>query len=284
MNAWLRLMRFDRPIGTLLLLWPTAWALLVAGNGHPSWRNVLIFLTGVVVMRAAGCVINDYADRDFDPHVARTRSRPLATGEVQPQHALILFVGLLVLAFLLVLQTNWLTIRLAFIGAILAAVYPFLKRVTNLPQVVLGIAFGWSIPMVFAAETGHVPIQAWWWLAINIAWTVAYDTEYALADREDDRRIGVKSTALLFGRYDRLIIAALQFSMLVLLALYSLAYLVWPNSWPVWLALLLIALEFARQQWLLKDREPDRCLQAFLANNRVGLIIFLGLLGYYQLA
>ncbi len=281
MNRWLRLMRFDRPIGILLLLWPTAWALLVAGNGRPSLKNVLIFLTGVVVMRAAGCVINDYADRDFDPHVARTKIRPIAAGEIKPQHALVLFFGLLVLAFLLVLQTNWLTIQLSFVGAALAASYPFFKRFTHLPQLILGIAFAWSIPMVFAAQTGDVPAEAWWLLAINIIWTVIYDTEYAMADRDDDRKIGVKSTALLFGKHDRLIIGILQVLMIALLMVFIHRYLNQGPVWPVDLAVLIIAGLFFQQQQLIRQREADDCFKAFLQNNRVGLVLFVGLVLYF---
>lgn len=283
MNKWLRLMRFDRPIGIWLLLWPTAWALLVAGNGQPSLKTTLIFLTGVVLMRAAGCVINDYADRNFDPHVARTKTRPIAAGEIQPKHALMLFFGLLAAAFGLVLQTNWLTVKLSFVGAALAASYPFFKRFTHLPQMVLGVAFAWAIPMVFAAETGRVPEAAWWLLAISILWTLIYDTEYAMADREDDRKIGVKSTALLFGRYDRLILGGLQMLVLALLAVFIIRFLNWPDAWPVWLAAALIAGLFLQQQHLIRQREPADCFRAFLQNNRVGFMLFTGLALYYWL-
>lgn len=283
MNRWLRLMRFDRPIGIWLLLWPTAWALLVAGNGRPSLKNTLIFLTGVVLMRAAGCVINDYADRDIDPHVARTKTRPIAAGEIQPRQALMLFFGLLVLAFVLVLQTNWLTVKLSFVGAALAASYPFFKRVTHWPQMVLGMAFAWSIPMVFAAETGAVPEAAWWLLAISLIWTLIYDTEYAMADREDDRKIGVKSTALLFGRFDRLILGGVQLLMVGLLGAFIIRFLNWPDAWPIWLAVVLIAGLFLQQQHLIRQREPAKCFEAFLQNNRVGLVLFTGLMLFYLL-
>lgn len=282
MNKWLRLMRFDRPIGILLLLWPTVWALLIAGTGSPSLKNVIIFVSGVVLMRAAGCVINDYADRHFDPHVERTKSRPIAAGEIQPKHALILFTILLLLAFLLVLQTNALTIKLSFVAAALATCYPFCKRFTHLPQLVLGLAFAWSIPMVFAAETGHIPNTAWWLLVINTIWTLVYDTEYAMADREDDQHIGVKSSALLFAQKDRLIIGGLQLLILILTLLFSWLYL--PILWPMTVATGLIGLLFLQQQQLIRHRQAEKCFQAFLQNNRVGFIFFIGLLLSYWLS
>ena len=195
-GPWLRLMRFDRPIGIALLLWPTWWGLFMAGNGHPSLSNFVIFTLGVVVMRAAGCVINDWADRDLDPHVARTESRPLASGELEPRQALYLFFALMLVAFGLVLMTNTLTVLLAFFGALLAGSYPFFKRFTHLPQIALGTAFAWAIPMAFAAETGRVPEPAWWLFALNLVWVLIYDTEYAMADRADDLAVGVRSTAM----------------------------------------------------------------------------------------
>ncbi len=281
MNKWLRLMRFDRPIGILLLLWPTAWALLVAGSGSPSLKNTIIFLTGVVLMRAAGCIINDYADRDFDPHVARTKIRPIAAGEILPRQALMVFFILLTLAFVLVLQTNALTVKLAFVGALLAASYPFFKRFTHLPQLVLGVAFAWSIPMVFAAELNHIPAAAWWLFGINIIWTIIYDTQYAMADREDDLKVGVKSTAILFGRHDRLIIGILQLLMLTLVAAYILRFTSQSAAWPLWAAWLLCAALFIQQQQLIRQRQPAECFRAFLQNNRVGLVFFLGLSVYF---
>jgi 4-hydroxybenzoate polyprenyltransferase len=274
-NAYWRLMRFDKPIGILLLLWPTWWALLLAGDGRPTIRNILIFSCGVVLMRAAGCVMNDIADRDFDPHVERTRLRPLASGELTLKQALGLFLVLMLLAFLLVLMTNILTIKLAFVGALLASTYPFFKRFTHLPQVVLGIAFGWGIPMAFAAEINSVPAIAWWLLLINTIWSVIYDTLYAMVDREDDLAVGIKSTAILFGRFDLLITGALMVLMIILLAIMGARIgLAWP-----WFAGLLIATGlFTWQLFISRHREKDACFRAFLNNNWVGLFIFLGLL------
>jgi 4-hydroxybenzoate polyprenyltransferase len=273
-------MRFDRPIGIWLLLWPTAWALIVAGQGQPSLLNIVIFTAGVVIMRAAGCVINDYADRDIDPHVERTRERPIAAGEISPAQALWLFVGMLFLALLLVLQTNMLTVKLALVGAVLAAMYPFCKRYTHLPQVVLGAAFGWAVPMAFAAETGAVPSIAWLLFFINLLWTVIYDTEYAMSDREDDLLIGVKSSAILFGEQDRRVLAVMQLIMLVLLVWFGLW--LWPATavaaWPWWLAVVVTAVLFMLQQRKIAGRERQACFQAFLDNNRVGLTLTLGLL------
>jgi 4-hydroxybenzoate polyprenyltransferase len=274
-NAYWRLMRFDRPIGILLLLWPTWWALLLAGAGRPSLRNVLIFSAGVVLMRAAGCVMNDIADRDFDPHVKRTRSRPLASGELRPAQALGLFAGLMLVAFLLVLMTNALTVKLAFVGALLASTYPFFKRFTHFPQVVLGIAFGWGMPMAFAAETGAVPALAWWLLLINTTWSVIYDTQYAMVDREDDLAVGVKSTAILFGRFDLLIVGALMALMILMLTLVGLKL---GLGWPWFVGVALAAALFARQLFICRHRDPAACFRAFLNNNWVGLAIFLGLL------
>ena len=279
-NAYWRLMRFDKPIGILLLLWPTWWALLFAGAGSPSIRNILIFTTGVVLMRAAGCVMNDIADRDFDPHVERTRSRPLASGELRLGQAAGAFLVLMVLAFLLVLLTNALTIKLAFVGAVLAASYPFFKRVTHLPQVVLGIAFGWGIPMAFAAEMGAVPLVAWWLLGINTLWSVIYDTLYAMVDREDDLAVGVKSTAILFGKYDLLIIGILMMLMILMLLYLGTALNL---TWPWYIGIAAAAALFARQLFITRTRERDACFRGLLANNWVGLMFFLGLAGHYAM-
>lgn len=272
------LTRFDRPIGILLLLWPTLWALWIAAEGWPDPWVLFVFVSGVVLMRAAGCVINDYADRDFDPHVARTRSRPIAAGKVTPREALILFVVLCLTAFGLVLTLNKFTIALSFGGAALAAVYPFMKRYTHLPQVVLGMAFGWAVPMAFAAQTNSLPRIAWLIYIITILWAVIYDSMYAMVDREDDLKIGVKSTAILFGDADRLIIGLLQMLMFAgLILLGSQAGLGYSYCMGV-----LFAAGFAiYHQSLIHRREPRDCFKAFLSNNRLGMVIFIGLLFEY---
>jgi len=277
-NAYWRLMRFDKPIGILLLLWPTWWALLLAGAGHPSLKNILVFTTGVVLMRAAGCVMNDIADREFDPLVERTRQRPLASGELKLGQAVGAFLALMTLAFLLVLLTNALTIKLAFAGAALAASYPFFKRVTHLPQIVLGIAFGWGIPMAFAAETGELPWPAWWLLAINTVWSVIYDTLYAMVDRDDDLAVGIKSTAILFGKNDILIVGLLMVLMILMLSYLGIAL---GLAWPWYIGLLCAALLFSRQLFNARTRDRDACFRAFLNNNWVGLLVFLGLAGHF---
>lgn len=280
-NAFWRLMRFDKPIGTLLLLWPTWWALLLAGEGMPSMANALIFTAGVVLMRAAGCVMNDIADRDFDPHVERTRCRPLAAGEVTLKQALGLFIILMLSAFLLVLMTNALTVKLALVGALLASTYPFFKRFTHLPQVVLGVAFGWGIPMAFAAETNAVPPVAWLFLAINTVWSVIYDTLYAMVDRDDDLAVGIKSTAILFGRYDVLITGLLMAVMIIMLISAG----TWLHlGWSWFAGVAVVAGLFARQVYLVRERDRDACFHAFLNNNWVGLTLFLALLLHFALA
>ena len=280
-NAYWRLMRFDKPIGILLLLWPTWWALLFAGNGLPAFKNVVIFTCGVILMRAAGCVMNDIADRNFDPHVERTRQRPLASGELSLKQAFGLFLVLMLLAFLLVLLTNAMTIKLAFIGAVLASTYPFFKRFTHLPQVVLGIAFGWGIPMAFAAENSAVPLIAWWLLAVNTLWSVIYDTLYAMVDREDDIAVGIKSTAILFGRFDILITGILMLLMILMLIALGL----WLElSWPWFVAILISAVLFTRQLVMVRERDRDACFRAFLNNNWVGISVFVGLLGHFAIS
>lgn len=273
-NAYWRLMRFDKPIGILLLLWPALWALWIAGAGHPSFKAVLAIALGTVLMRAAGCVINDYADRDFDPHVERTRLRPIAAGEVSPKEALWLFVGLCLAAFLLVLQLNTLSIALSFPGAFLAASYPFTKRLTHLPQAYLGIAFGWAVPMAFAAERGEIPIDAWVLFTATAVWALIYDTMYAMVDREDDLKIGVKSTAILFGQNDRLIIGLFQLVMLGLL------FQAGQNAalGMFYHAGLMAGLGFfGYQQWLIRKREKALCFRAFLNNNWFGASLFAGI-------
>ena len=279
-NPWLRLMRLDRPIGTYLLLWPTLWALWFAGQGLPSVSNLIIFTLGVVTMRAAGCVINDYADRNVDGSVERTKSRPLPAGEIQPQQALILFFVLLCLSFVLVLMTNKLTIMLSFGGLALAAIYPFLKRFTHLPQLGLGMAWAWTVPMAFAAERGELPIELWWVFAAVIVWTVAFDTYYGMVDREDDLKVGIKSTAILFGRYDLLIIALLQLFTLILL---SVAGLQFGRGWFFGSGLVVAALYFVKQHIQAKRREPAMYFESFLNNHKVGLVVFIALALDYQL-
>jgi len=254
---------------------------VIAGDGSPSAKNILIFCTGVVLMRAAGCIMNDVADRDFDPHVERTRSRPLASGELSVREALLAFFTLMLLAFGLVLLTNLLTIKLAFAGALLASTYPFFKRWTHLPQVVLGIAFGWGIPMAFAAETGHVAAAAWLILLINVIWSVIYDTLYAMVDREDDISIGLKSTAILFADLDRVIIGIIQVTLFGVLVLIGTRL---ELGAAYYLGLTGAAALSAYQQYLIRDRDRAACFQAFLNNNWVGAVIFAGIVAHYLLA
>lgn len=274
-KQYLLLMRADRPIGSFLLLWPSMWSLWLAGEGQPTASIVLIFIVGVFVMRSAGCVINDFADRDIDPDVARTCSRPIAAGLVKPREALILFAALCGIAFLLVLQLNTLSLKLSLVAVFLAASYPFMKRITHLPQAYLGMAFGWSIPMAFAAQSGELPAAVWLLFVANIFWTVAYDTMYAMVDRDDDVKIGVMSTAILFGSKDRLIIGLLQLSTLLMLAW---AGLVFERGGYYYCGLLFASSFFIYQQWLIAQRDPARCLQAFLNNNWFGAVVFIGLL------
>ena len=282
-RSWdfVQLMRLEKPIGIYLLLWPTLWALWVASKGVPDLKWLLIFVLGTLFMRAAGCVINDYADRHFDGHVARTRARPLADGRVSPREALVLFAVLVALSFVLVLFTNLTTILLSFGGLALAACYPFMKRYTYYPQVVLGAAFSWGMPMAFSAVTGQLPPPEAWLLYIaNLLWTVAYDTYYAMTDREDDLKIGVKSTAILFGEADRLIILALQGLALLCLAMAGVRF-----SLGIWflLGLLGAAACFAWEFWSTRGREPQACFAAFLHNHWAGLAILLGIVLDYAL-
>lgn len=273
-HDYLVLTRMDRPVGALLLLWPTWWALWLAAGDFPPWRPLFIFTVGVFAMRAAGCAINDYADRKLDPQVARTAARPLAAGRVTPRETLAVFGVLLLLSFVLVLFTNRLTVELAFVGAALAALYPFTKRWTHLPQVVLGAAFGWSIPMAFAAVQGTVPPLGWLLFIANILWSVIYDTEYAMVDREDDLKAGAKSTAILFGDADLPILAVLMGTLLLALVLIGHRA---GLAWPYWLALLAGAVHFLWQLWLIRDRKPSACLAAFRHNNGWGLMIWAGI-------
>lgn len=268
------LMRFNKPIGTLLLLWPTLWALWIASAGHPQLLILSVFVGGVIVMRAAGCVINDLADRQLDGHVWRTKNRPLVTGSVQPKEALILFFLLCLMALGLVLLLNILAIALSGIALVFAICYPFMKRYTYWPQFFLALAFSWGIPMAFAAETGHVPPIAWLLFATAMLWTIIYDTQYAMADREDDKKIGVKSTALLFGRHDLWIISSLQ---ILLISLFLLIGYLQNFQISYYYAIAGVGLLIIYQQNLIRHRDPKRCLQAFLNNQWVGLVVFLGI-------
>ncbi len=281
-RAWdfIQLMRLDKPIGIYLLLWPTLWALWIAAEGVPSAKNLFIFVAGVILMRAAGCVINDYADRKVDGHVSRTRARPLASGRISPREALVLFAVLVAASFVLVLFTNATTIWLSFGGLALAACYPFMKRYTYYPQVVLGAAFSWGMPMAFTAETGSLPPEAWLLYIANLLWTVAYDTYYAMTDREDDLKIGVKSTAILFGEADRLIIATLQGLALLCLLLAGSRF---ELGAAFYLGLLGAAGCFAWQWRMTRNRKPMACFNAFLHNHWAGLAIFLGIVLDYAL-
>lgn len=278
LGHYVRLMRIDRPIGTFLLLWPTLWALWLAGEGQPDPHVFVVFVAGVFVMRAAGCVINDFADRNIDGHVRRTVARPLATGAVQPWEALVLFSVLALVAFGLVLTLNTLTIQLAFVGIALAAAYPFMKRYTYLPQAWLGIAFGWAAPMTWAAQTGGLPELAWLVFIAVILWALAYDTIYGMVDREDDLRIGVKSAAILFGDLDRLIIGLIQLALLGTLYLIGQQAELGP---AYYYALGFAALNIAFQQWLIRHRDRDACFRAFLSNNWLGFFVFAGILLHY---
>ncbi|MEW5249499.1 4-hydroxybenzoate octaprenyltransferase [Microbulbifer discodermiae] len=270
-----QLARMDRPVGWMLLLWPTWWAMWLASPGWPGLHLFAVFTLGVLLMRAAGCAVNDFADRNVDGRVKRTAARPLATGAVSAAGALWLFAGLSLVAFLLVLTTNALTVKLSLLAVVLAAAYPFAKRYTHLPQVVLGAAFSMGIPMAFAASTGAVPPQAWLLFTANLLWTVTYDTFYAMVDRDDDLRIGVKSTAILFGDMDRAMTGALQgmtiFALLLIGRQFQLGavYLV---------SLAAVAGLFVYQQWLVRERRREACFMAFINNNWVGALIFAGIL------
>jgi len=278
--AYIRLVRLNRPIGIFLLMWPALWAVWLAGRGTPPWEVVVVFVLGVVLMRSAGCAINDFADRDFDGHVRRTKSRPIAAGEITPGEALAVFGVLILMAFALVLLLNWQTILLSVVALVLAVIYPFMKRFTHLPQVFLGAAFGWAIPMAFMAIREAIPGFAWLLFVATVIWALIYDTQYAMVDREDDRKIGIKSTAILFGRYDLLAIGALQLTMLALLAAIG----VMAGLGPVYFVGLAVAAGFALyQHYLTRHREPAACFKAFLNNNYFGMAVFIGLVLNYRL-
>lgn len=268
------LMRLHRPIGIFLLLWPALWALWIAGNGKPNPWIVIIFIVGVVLMRSAGCVINDFADRNYDGMVARTKDRPLVTGKVSAKEAIILFVVLIFMAFGLVLFLNRLTVLLSIVAVLLATLYPFTKRFIHAPQLVLGLAFNWGVPMAFAAQTGSLPPVTWLVFLISVLWTLIYDTQYAMVDRADDLIIGIKSTAILFGRADKLIIGVLQIMVLALLILLG---LILSCRSAYYLCLALAAALSLYQQYLIWQREPQLCFKAFLNNHWFGLVVFLGL-------
>jgi 4-hydroxybenzoate polyprenyltransferase len=280
-NAYEKLIRLDKPIGILLLLWPTLWALWLSSRGHPDWTIVWIFILGTALMRSAGCAINDYADRDFDAKVARTRDRPLATGQIKPMEALIVAVVLILVSFALVLQLNALTVKLSIIAVIIAAIYPFTKRFFALPQAVLGLAFGFGIPMAFAAHTNNVPRGAWVLLAANVFWAIAYDTEYAMVDREDDRKIGIRTSAITFGRYDvAAVMGCYAFSLLIMLWIGRL----FRPGWVFYLGLAVAAGLVVFQYRMIRDRDPADCFRAFQHNNWIGAAIFAGIFAsfYFQ--
>ncbi|MDP3009740.1 MAG: 4-hydroxybenzoate octaprenyltransferase [Methylococcales bacterium] len=276
---WL-LARFDRPIGILILLWPALWALWVASNGQPDTLVLTVICAGVILMRAAGCVINDYADRDFDPHVERTKQRPIAAGKVTPKEALIFFIVLTLIAFSLVLLLNTYTILLSFVGAFLAASYPFMKRYTQLPQAYLGIAFGWAVPMSFSAQMNAIPAVAWVMYLAVILWALVYDTMYAMVDKDDDIKIGVKSTAILFGQYDRHIMAVLQ---IIIIGLLITVGIMQHSGLAYYIGLLVAAGLSVYQQILIVNRDKALCFKAFLNNNWFGLAVFIGLAVDYGL-
>jgi 4-hydroxybenzoate polyprenyltransferase len=281
-SLYARLMRLDRPVGTWLLLWPALWALWIAGAGRPAPRVLIVFVLGVIVMRAAGCVINDFADRDIDPYVRRTRDRPLAARLLSPDEALVLFALLGAAALYLVTRLDLLTVKLACIGALLTISYPFLKRFFPMPQLYLGVSFGgWSVPMAFAAQSGALPRVAWVLYIAAVIWAAIYDTMYAMVDREDDLKIGVKSSAILFADMDKLLIGVMQLMMLYALVLVgrSMHYGPWYRGGVIAAALL-----FVWQQWLIRRRDPAGCLRAFLNNQYVGLAVFLGILLQYVYA
>jgi 4-hydroxybenzoate polyprenyltransferase len=278
LSLYFQLTRLNRPIGILLLLWPTLWGLWIAGNGHPAWHIVAIFILGAVLMRSAGCVINDYADRDFDKYVKRTQERPVTSGRLAPREALWLAVALTLLALLLILPLNTLTIGLSIPAAFLATSYPFTKRFLAIPQAYLGIAFGFGIPMAFAAQLNEVPAVAWWLLLANIFWCIAYDTEYAMVDRDDDIHLGIHSSALLFGKYD---VAAVMVCYVITLALLAAIGQMIASGWLYYAGLMLAAGIALYHYSLIKYRQREACFAAFLHNNWLGAAVFSGIAADY---
>ena len=281
LNAYHRLMRLDKPIGILLLLWPTLWGLFIAGKGEPDWIISLIFVAGTVLMRSAGCVMNDIADSQYDGLVARTQYRPLVTNEVSKKEAYMLAAMLSLVAFGLVCMLNMLTIKLSLVGMLLAISYPFTKRFFPMPQAYLGIAFGWGIPMAFAAILGYVPPVAWLLLLANISWAIAYDTEYAMVDREDDLKIGIQSSAITFGRFD---VLAVMCCYIVTLLLLTLTGLLLGLGYAYYMGLALAASVAIHHYFLIRQREKTNCFKAFLANNWFGFSVFMGLAAQYLMS
>ncbi len=273
-KKYIRLMRLNKPIGIFLLLWPTLWALWIASNGHPSLKNIIIFVLGVILMRSAGCVINDIADRNFDLHVERTKNRPVTTGEISVRQAKILFVALISFSFILVLFTNLHTVLISFLAVAVGVIYPFMKRFFDFPQLILGFAFSFGVPMAFTAENMPLTWITWLLMLTNILWVIMYDTQYALADYADDLKIGIKSSAILFGIYDKLIIAVLQ--CMVILLFIILGFCLYFSIW-YFIAIFIALLLFIHQQHLIRTRNPIKCFRAFLNNHWVGLVVFLGI-------
>jgi 4-hydroxybenzoate polyprenyltransferase len=274
LDAYERLIRLDKPIGTLLLLWPTLWAVWLASRGAPEPAIVAIFVLGTLLMRSAGCAINDFADRDYDAHVERTRSRPLAAGEIRPGEALVLAAVLAAAAFVLVLFLNWFAILLSFAGLAIAAAYPFTKRFFALPQLVLGIAFGFGIPMAYAAILGRLPLECWLLLAANVCYSFAYDTEYAMVDREDDRRLGLRTSAITLGRWD---VAAVMASYALMEAILIFVGVRLDLGWPYYLGLAAAGSMMVYHWFLIRGRTREGCFKAFRHNNWVGGAIFAGI-------
>ena len=274
MNAYFRLMRLNKPIGIYLLLWPTYWALFLSAGGWPDIDLLIIFTFGVIITRSAGCVINDYADREIDKHIARTTDRPITAGEISPKAALLLFIALGLAAFALVLLTNTLTIKISFIAIALAVVYPFTKRWTNLPQLILGLAFAMSVPMAFSAQTGTVPASAGWIFLATVLWTLIYDTLYAMADRDEDLKIGVKSTAILFAKYDQIFITLLQ--ILLMIVFIKIGNLFDLGAFYD-ISLIIILLFMIYHQFLIKKRQKMDYFKAFINNHFIGMTVFFGI-------
>ena len=280
LGLYAKLVRLDKPIGTLLLLWPTLWALWIAADGKPSLKLIVIFSLGTLLMRSAGCAINDFADRDFDLHVERTKNRPLTSGKISSKEALVVAGVLALLAFLLVLQTNGLTIALSFVALFVAASYPYTKRFFAIPQAYLGVAFGFGIPMAFAAQTGTVPTLAWLMLLANIFWAIAYDTEYAMVDRDDDVKLGINTSAILFANFD---VAAIMICYALVIGVIATIGLSLGFGWVYYLGLAVAAAMMAYHYFLIRDRDRAKCFYAFRHNNWVGGAIFAGIVAHYLL-